>query len=382
VIAEETATRKVAYTPEGLRIELRTSASSMLVQTIQQLVAIGIAGWLLRAALLSLQARDAAGALFPFSLLENRDPALLRWSLYIVLALTTYTVVAGIFAILARLTRRDRITLGPGQLLIERSTFGIPRRTTLALHESVALEFDAINTALIARTPERKVTIARLGTVEDRTWLKEEIAKRGTVSPLQNIGTGASRIIRTVKLEKRPDGSLFLSDTRVSRFGCPVILSVVTVGLIVGGWSLAAIGTGIVTLLLWLAASGHKEVTVNRGSIRAMSKGGFLRRFGQSSISPAEPVRNSILYLSRRGTDTVDIQTVAHEWGYVAGLPLLTITGSNGLTDAQTIIEAIAEASGFPILDSQAAEEWEKVKLDALDALEDQELIEEDDQPS
>lgn len=383
MIAGQTATRRVEYTPDGVRVELRTPGSSLLLQTIQQLVAIGVAGWLLRAALLSLPRRDSESAFFPFSLLENRDPAVLRWSLYIAIALTTYTVVGGVIAILARVTRRDRITLGPGQLLIAHSTFGIARRTTLAMHENVALEFDAIDTALIARTPERKVTIARVGTVEDRNWLKEQIAKRGTVSPLKNIERGASRVIRTVRLEKRPDGTLFLSDTGAARFGCPVFLSVVTVGLIVAagtldgdGWTLAAIGTAIATALLWLASSGQKEVTVSRGSIRAVSKGGFLRRFRQSVSSPAEPVRNSILYLSRRGTETVDIQTVAHEWGYVAGLPLLTITGSTGLTDAQTIIEAIAEASGFPILESAAADEWQKVKLDALEEHDD--LIEED----
>jgi len=377
---EETATRKVEPTAEGVRVELRAPTSAVFFKTLQQLVIVLLGAYLLRAVLASLENWSPGGSLFwPFSLLEswNLSPGTTRWILYAALVLTGYSVIGGVIDILMRLTRRDHILIQPGQWLVERRVFGIARRSVIELHESVALEFDSFDSALLARTPTRKVTITNLGTADDRQWLKSQLDKKGTVSSLQNIATGGSRVIRTIKLERKSDGSLFVADSKASRYGCAIILTVLVIGLVVagaryggGGWWAAAFFFGIVVTLLWLSSNDRNEATVNRGSIRLLSVA-FLKGMGGAGIRTEKTIRSSILFVDTRGPDTLDIRTVEYESGYPSEVTLATITGTNGHADAETILKSISEVSGFPILSVSEAEEWMAEKQEAFEAGED-----------
>lgn len=360
-------------------MDLRAPASSVFARAFSQLVVVAVAAYLLRGVLSSLQDWNTGGPLsFPFSLLQtwNLSPSTTRWILYVALALTGYVVVAGFLSVLMRLTRRDRILIQSGQWLVERRAFGIARRNTIELHESVALEFDAFDSALLARTPTRTVTITNLGTVEDRQWLKSQLDRKGTVSSLQNIAAGSSRTIRTIKMDRRSDGSLFVADTKAARYGCAIILTIIVIGLVVagvrlggGGWWAAAIFFGAVVTLLWLSSNDRNEATVNRGSIRSFSKS-FLKGIGGRRGPRETTVRSSILYVASRGPDTLDLRTVDHETDYPVEVTLTTITGTNGGPDAETILKSISEVSGFPVLSADEAEKWIEVRREAFQAKE------------
>ncbi|HUF18927.1 MAG TPA: hypothetical protein VMS12_12860 [Thermoanaerobaculia bacterium] len=373
---EETPTRSVEPTPEGVRVVLRAPASAVYATLFTRLIAVGVGGYLLHAALASLPSWDAAGPLVtPYVLLELGEFSELtvRWILYAAILVFGYAVVAGVLKILAAVSRRDVILIQPGQWRLERRIFGVGRSRLIELHEKVALEFAAFDNALIARTPNRKVQITDLGTADDRRWLKTELDRKGTVSALQNIGVGGSRVIRTVRLERRSDGSLLVSNTKASRYGCPVIATILAMSFVAvavllrnEGWGIFAVFLVLVTLMLWLSASARKETEVSRGSIRIRAHSFFLRLIGKGSHSE-ETIRSSILYLSVTGTNAIQLRTVKHGSGFPVDVPLVSIIGTNGTEDAKTILHAISEASGFPALDSREAEQWKAGKLAALD---------------
>lgn len=386
VLPEVTATRKVEYTPEGVSVELRSPLSKRVAQVIGQAVAVAIGVWILRGGGASLSRLAAGDSLeFPFDLLEGLalSPATMRWIVYAVLAIAGYTVVAGTYVIFSRLTRRDRILIGAGEWQVERRALGISRRTVVAVHESVGLEFDAFESALIARTPERKVTITNLGTMEDRAWLKSELDKKGAVSPLQNVATGDARVVRTVRLEKRADGSLFIADTKAARYGCPVIMLILAVAIAgaalrfqSGGWWVAVAAAGFITVLFWIGSGDMREATVVRGSIH-LRWVAIMRRRPGTARRGEKTIRSSILYMVQEG-NSCEIRTVDLETGYPITETVVTLTGSNCLPDAQLVLEAIARESGFPLFSEAQARDWITQKIAEYDAAyEDEEMNDE-----
>src|SRR5687767_2053311 len=113
VTPEQTPTRKVERTPEGLEVELRAPMSAVVARIISQLVQVAVGWYGLKASRTALSdwttTREIHGLL---GFLDEQDfsEKTIQRLLYAAIGVSAYLIVAGTIDVLIRLTRRDRIT--------------------------------------------------------------------------------------------------------------------------------------------------------------------------------------------------------------------------------------------------------------------------------
>ena len=283
--------RKLQYSPEGEEIIFRPVRWGQVF--IQSIWVIG-AGILLYWSAPAIQAYFERGEITgPARYLERFQlsdratfAAMLAWCGFL-----AWWGLGGLYEIAKVFLYRDRFLLRSDGLIVQRRKL-LTREIVLHSYEPMALRLRALDGALEAETKTGTHLLTDGGTSEDRRWLLELLLQRyKATADLPAISANTSESIGTYTVEKRTDGSLRITSSRLSTVGCAVMAAVLTIGLVGTSVWLFSKGSGafIVTLFFAIAFAfaglgvlNRRTVEAARGKLRVKWSspfGAFLRRF-------------------------------------------------------------------------------------------------------
>ncbi len=277
-VVNQATNRQIRFTSTGEEIQFRTSGSVRFSRTFTSVIRLAIVaallGWTGPALKVYFETGKITGALQLLERFHLSD----RWMFAAIVTgcvLLTWWILGSIYELLKTHLERDQFLLRSDGLFVKRTKI-IPQEFHFKSYDPLEVRLRPQDGALEAKNNKGSYVLTDGGTAEDREWLMDLLRKRYRFPQIQT-GTSTIENVATYKVERRPDHSLFITSSALSRIGCAAMAAVACVALIVlAVWLFKkGSGSGFIPLLFFVAFAAAGLASLNRRSVEA-SRGHLL----------------------------------------------------------------------------------------------------------